>query len=81
MLVLTRRLGEWISIGENVTVKVLSVKGDHVQLGVDAPRSVPVHRGEIFEQIQAATEAARQSAADPSALSRLIPQKQARPGK
>jgi carbon storage regulator len=81
MLVLTRRLGEWISIGESITVKVLSVKGEHVQLGVDAPRAVPVHRGEIFEQIQAATEAARRSASDPAALARLFPQEDARPDK
>jgi len=74
MLVLTRRSGEWISIGENVTVKVLSVKGDHVQIGIEAPRAVPVHRGEIFAQIRAATEAARRSAGRPDALSRLIPQ-------
>jgi carbon storage regulator len=71
MLVLTRRVGEWISIGENVTVRVLSVKGDTIQLGVDAPREIPVHRGEIFEQIRAETEAARRSAADPAALARL----------
>ena len=81
MLVLTRRLGEWISIGDNVTVKVLSVKGDHVQLGIDAPRAVPVHRGEIFEQIRAVTEDARRSAADPSALDRLFPQKNPDSGK
>lgn len=81
MLVLTRRSGEWISIGENVTVKILSVKGDHVQLGVEAPRAVPVHRGEIFEQIQAATEAARRSATLPDALARLIPQEKASPDK
>ena len=75
MLVLTRRLGEWISIGDDVVVKVVSVKGDQVQLGIDAPRAVPVHRGEIFEQIRAATEAARASAADPAALARLLPKK------
>lgn len=81
MLVLTRRLGEWISVGDSVTVKVLSVKGDHVQLGIDAPRSIPVHRGEIFEQIQAATEDARRSATDPAALQRLFAQKEVKKGK
>ncbi len=74
MLVLTRRLGEWIAIGDDVTVKVLSVKGDHVQLGIEAPRAVPVHRGEVFEQIRTETEAARRSAADPAALARLLSQ-------
>ncbi|NNE44953.1 MAG: carbon storage regulator CsrA, partial [Gemmatimonadetes bacterium] len=68
MLVLTRKTGEWISIGDDVTVRVLSVKGDHVQLGVEAPRSIAVHRGEIREQILQETEAARRSAADPAAL-------------
>jgi carbon storage regulator len=75
MLVLTRKLGEWISIGENVTVKVLAVHGDQVQLGVDAPREIPVHRGEIREQILAEMEAARRSAADPDALRRLVRKK------
>ena len=75
MLVLTRRSGEWISIGDDVTVRVLSVKGDQVQIGVDAPRSVAVHRGEIREQILKETEAAQRSAQDPSALRRLLAQK------
>jgi carbon storage regulator len=72
MLVLTRRPGEWISVGDDVTIRVLSVKGDHVQLGVDAPRQIAVHRGEIREQILAENEAARRSAADPAALRRLL---------
>jgi carbon storage regulator len=75
MLVLTRRPGEWISIGEDVVVKVLSIKGEQVQLGIAAPRHVPVHRGEIREQILRETEAARASAAQPGALERLLGQK------
>jgi carbon storage regulator len=75
VLVLTRREGEWISIGDDVIVRVLSVKGDHVQLGVAAPREIAVFRGEIREQILAETEAARRSAADPSALGRLLRRK------
>jgi len=75
MLVLTRRTGEWISIGEQVVVRVLSVKGDQVQIGVEAPREIAVHRGEIREQILAETEAARRSAADPAALRRLVDRK------
>ncbi|MBZ0267391.1 carbon storage regulator CsrA [bacterium] len=81
MLVLTRRRGEWIAVGEDVRIRVLSVKGDQVQLGVDAPRAVPVHRGEIFEQIHAATEDARRSAVDLGPLRGLVPQKKAEPGK
>ncbi len=72
MLVLTRRPGEWISIGDDVTVKVLSVKGDQIQLGIVAPREIRVDRGEIREQILAANEAARLSATDPGRLTRLL---------
>ncbi len=72
MLVLTRRPGEWISVGEDVVVRVLGVKGDQVQIGVEAPRAVAVHRGEVREQIQAQIEAARVSAADPEAVQRLF---------
>jgi len=51
MLIVTRRIGERIMIGSDVTVTVLGVKGNQVRLGVDAPKSVPVHREEIFERI------------------------------
>ncbi len=72
MLVLTRRSGEWIAIGDDVIVRVLGVKGDQVQIGVEAPREVAVHRGEIRTQILAENEAARDSASDPEALKRLL---------
>jgi carbon storage regulator len=52
MLILTRRVGETVMIGDNVTVTVLGVKGNQVRLGVNAPRDVAVHREEIFERIQ-----------------------------
>jgi carbon storage regulator len=53
MLIVTRRIGERIMIGSEVTVTVLGVKGNNqVRLGVDAPKSVPVHREEIFERIK-----------------------------
>jgi carbon storage regulator len=51
MLILTRRVGETIRIGEDVVVTVLGVKGNQVRVGVDAPRSVEVHREEIYERI------------------------------
>lgn len=72
MLVLTRRPGEWISVGEDIVVRVLSVKGDQVQIGVEAPRAIAVHRGEIREQIRAEIEAARASAEDPNVLKRFL---------
>ena len=52
-LILTRRIGESLVIGDNVTVRVLSVKGNQVRLGVEAPREVSVHREEIAERIRA----------------------------
>ena len=51
MLILTRRVGESLMIGEGVTVTVLGVKGNQVRIGVDAPRDVAVHREEIFKRI------------------------------
>jgi carbon storage regulator len=75
MLVLTRRPDEWIAIGENVTVRVLGVKGDQVQLGIEAPREIAVHRGEIREEILAEMESARRSAVDPRILDRFLSRK------
>ena len=52
MLILTRRVGETVMIGNDVTVTVLGVKGNQVRVGVNAPRDVAVHREEIFERIK-----------------------------
>jgi carbon storage regulator len=52
MLILTRRVGESVMIGDQVTVTVLGVKGNQVRLGVNAPRDVAVHREEIYERIK-----------------------------
>jgi carbon storage regulator len=52
-LILTRRIGESLVIGDDVTVRVLSVKGSQVRLGIEAPREVSVHREEIAERIRA----------------------------
>jgi carbon storage regulator len=53
MLILTRRLGEGIQIGEGITVKVVDVKGKHVKIGITAPGELPIYREEIYEKIQA----------------------------
>lgn len=53
MLILTRRVGESVVIGEEVTVTVLGVKGNQVRIGINAPKHVAVHREEIFERIKA----------------------------
>lgn len=62
MLVLSRRAGESVVIGEDVTISVLEVRGDVVRIGIDAPRSVAVHRAELLVQL----EQTNKEAASPS---------------
>lgn len=52
MLILTRRIGESICIGDDVTVRILGINGNQIRIGVDAPNSVEVHRDEIYDKIQ-----------------------------
>ena len=76
MLVLTRRAGEKLVIGNEITIEVLSVSGDVVRLGINAPRETSVHRHEIFVQIQEANRAAQEAAAsteiDESAMENIV---------
>lgn len=69
MLVLSRRLGESVVIGHDITVTVLEVRGEMVRLGIDAPRSVQVHREEVFRELQEANRAA--AAADDATAATL----------
>ena len=52
MLVLTRRVGENLIIGDNITIQVLGISGKQVRLGIDAPKEVSIHREEIYQRIQ-----------------------------
>ena len=58
MLVLSRKLNQSIMVGDNVRIVVVSVDRDQVKLGIDAPREIPVHRSEVFEEIQRANREA-----------------------
>jgi carbon storage regulator len=71
MLILTRRVGETLMIGDSVTVTILGVKGNQVRVGITAPKDVAVHREEIFQRIgrEAQPEAGEQ-ASDDSGLPR-----------
>jgi len=62
MLVLSRRIGESVVIGDNITVTVLDVRGDVVRIGIEAPRSVAVNRAELLAEL----ESSNQAAASPS---------------
>ena len=63
MLILTRRVGETVMIGDEVTVTVLRVKGNQVRIGVNAPKDVAVHREEIYERIKREEDQESRSAA------------------
>jgi len=73
MLVLTRKAKQSIMIGDGIEITVVEIKGDAVKLAIDAPRDVPVHRREVYEEIQRENrEASSASVEDVSAIDKLL---------
>ena len=73
MLVLTRKRGEQILIGDDIVITILDVKGDSIRVGVDAPRGVVIHRLEVMQAVtEANLEASRAAAEDGAALAGLL---------
>ncbi len=66
MLVLTRKRGEELIIGDSIVITVVEIRGDKVRLGIDAPHEIPVHRREVYDAIE--RRAAQRSAENPNAL-------------
>jgi carbon storage regulator len=81
VLVLTRRANQSIMIGADIVVTVLEVRGDQVRIGIDAPRSISVHREEVFRELEAANRAAASPASGAlEGLASLRPPPDRRPG-
>jgi len=74
MLILTRRVGETLMIGDEVTVTVLGVKGNQVRIGINAPKDVSVHREEIYEEIRQENRASVATQVDLTALAERLRQ-------
>ena len=64
MLILTRRIGESLTIGEEIKITLLGIKGNQVRIGIDAPRDVEVHREEIYDKIKRETRKANLKTSD-----------------
>ena len=73
MLILTRKSGEAIRIGDHVTLKIMEIRGGQVRIGIEAPRDISVHREEVFEQARRQNQRAAQSSpTDPERLTDIL---------
>lgn len=80
MLILTRKSGEGIRIGDHVTLKIIEIRGNQVRLGVEAPRDMAVHREEIYQLIQEQNRSSAESSpADPQLLSKVWEEQSKKP--
>lgn len=73
MLILSRKKGEAIKIGDDIEIKVVAISGDQVKIGIDAPKYIEVYRQELYEQIQVEN---KQAAKTPDRIIDLIPKSQ-----
>ena len=73
MLILTRRVGETVMIGDDVTITVLGVKGNQVRIGINAPKHIAVHREEIYERIKREQQAAATNGEAPKPVPSFAP--------
>ena len=73
MLALARKLNQSIVIGNNIEITLLEIKGDQIKVGINAPKSVPIYRKEIYEQIQEENKKAAQAKVDMGSLKNLFP--------
>jgi carbon storage regulator len=76
MLILTRKIGETIRIGDEISISVIEIRGNQVRLGINAPRNVVVHRQEVYELIQEQNEQAAQASLDDKVLIQNLWQRQ-----